>query len=50
MALHEGVGREDNDCGAQTYSKQVNIDPWKYVKPVGAAVCVIVVMIYIYFS
>jgi SSS family solute:Na+ symporter len=34
----------------QNYTEQVDIDPWKYVKPVGAAVCVIVVLIYIYFS
>ena len=34
----------------QTYTEQVSIDPWKYVKQVGAAVCVIVVLIYVYFS
>jgi len=34
----------------QRYTEQVNIDPWKYVKPVGAAVCVIVILIYVYFS
>ncbi len=34
----------------QKYTEQVSIDPWKYTKPVGAAVCVIVVLIYIYFS
>jgi len=34
----------------QKYTEQVNIDPWKYVKPVGLAVCVIVVLIYVYFS
>lgn len=34
----------------QKYTEQVDIDPWKYVKPVGAAVCVIVILIYIIFS
>jgi len=34
----------------QTYTKQVSIDPWKYVKPVGGVICVIVILIYIYFS
>ena len=32
------------------YTNQVSIEPWKYVKQVGALVCVIVIMIYIYFS
>lgn len=34
----------------QKYTEQVNIEPWKYVKPVGITVCVIVILIYIYFS
>ncbi|MEM9546503.1 MAG: solute:sodium symporter family transporter [Bacteroidota bacterium] len=34
----------------QTYTEQVSIVPWKYTRQVGAAVCVIVVLIYIYFS
>lgn len=34
----------------QTYSKQVNITPWKYVRPVGIAICVVVILIYVYFS
>ncbi len=33
-----------------TYTNQVDISPWKYVKQVGILVCVIVIMIYIYFS
>jgi len=32
------------------YTEQVNIIPWKYVKQVGFMICVIVVLIYIYFS
>ncbi len=32
------------------YTKQVDISPWKYVKPVGIIVCLIVISIYIYFS
>lgn len=31
-------------------SKEVDITPWKYLKPVGAFICVIVIGIYIYFS
>lgn len=34
----------------QEYTKQVSIEPYKYVKQVGIAVCVIVVGIYIYFA
>lgn len=32
------------------YTKQVSIEPYKYVKHVGLAVCLIVVSIYIYFA
>ena len=32
------------------YTNQVDITPWKYVKQVGIAVCIIVVAIYMYFS
>lgn len=32
------------------YTKQVEITPWKYVKPVGLGICIIVIGIYIYFS
>ncbi|NJB71104.1 SSS family solute:Na+ symporter [Saonia flava] len=32
------------------YTKQVSIEPYKYVKQVGIAVCVIVIGIYIYFA
>ena len=34
----------------QYNSKEVDITPWKYLKPVGALVCMIVVAIYIYFA
>ncbi|NVJ89574.1 MAG: solute:sodium symporter family transporter [Flavobacteriaceae bacterium] len=34
----------------QFNSKEVDITPWKYLKPVGALVCMIVVAIYIYFA
>lgn len=33
-----------------TYTKQVDITPWKYLKITGIAICVIVIGIYIYFS
>ena len=34
----------------QEYTKQVDITPWKYMKPVGIAVCAAVVALYIYLS
>lgn len=34
----------------QVYTEQVDITPWKYVKPASIAICVIVVSVYIYFS
>ena len=34
----------------QTYTKQVDITPWKYVNTIGISICVIVLAIYIYFS
>ena len=34
----------------QKYTQQVDITPWKYVKQVGVAICIIVVGIYIYFA
>lgn len=34
----------------QEYTKQVSIEPYRYVKQVGIAVCVIVIGIYIYFA
>ena len=32
------------------YTNQVSIEPYKYVKQVGLAICVIVISIYIYFA
>ena len=32
------------------YTNQVDITPWKFVKQIGVVVCVIVILIYIYFS
>lgn len=32
------------------HSKQVNIEPWKYVKPVGLGILLIVIGVYVYFS
>jgi len=34
----------------QKYTEQVDIEPWSLVRPVGIGVCVIVILIYIYFS
>jgi len=32
------------------YTEQVNITPWKYIKPVGYGICGLVILIYLYFS
>lgn len=34
----------------QQYTKQVDIAPWKYVYPAGAIICLIVLLIYLYFA
>ena len=34
----------------EIYTNQVDITPWKYLKPVGISICVAVIGIYIYFS
>jgi len=34
----------------QEYTKQVDIIPWKYVKQAGAAICIVVIGVYIYFA
>ncbi|MFD2827444.1 solute:sodium symporter family transporter [Leeuwenhoekiella polynyae] len=34
----------------QEYTRQVDITPWKYMKPAGIAICVMVAAVYIYFS
>ena len=33
----------------QVYTKQIDIEPWKYLKATGLAVCVIAIGIYMYF-
>ncbi|PHR94635.1 MAG: solute:sodium symporter family transporter [Leeuwenhoekiella sp.] len=32
------------------YTKKVSIEPYKYVKPIGGLICVIVIAIYVYFA
>ncbi|MEO2062928.1 MAG: hypothetical protein ABGW97_08110 [Christiangramia sp.] len=32
------------------YTKQVDISPWRYVLPVGLAICALVVFVYVYFA
>jgi len=34
----------------QEYTEQVDITPWKYVKQVGIAICIVVIGVYIYFA
>ena len=34
----------------EEYTRQVDITPWKYLKPAGIAICAMVAMVYIYFS
>ena len=34
----------------QEYTKQVDITPWKYLKPASITICVIVIGVYIYFA
>lgn len=34
----------------QVYTKQVDITPWKYMKPVGFAICLVVLLIYSIFT
>lgn len=34
----------------QEYTGQVEVTPWKYVKPVGVGICLLVVAIYVYFA
>ena len=34
----------------QEYTQQVDIEPWKYVKQVGVAICIVVIGVYIYFA
>lgn len=34
----------------QEYTKQVDIQPWRFVRPFGVLICLIVVFVYVYFS
>jgi SSS family solute:Na+ symporter len=34
----------------QRYTEDVDITPWKLLKPMGIVICVIVIGIYIYFA
>lgn len=34
----------------QVYTHQVDIEPWKYTKPIGVIICLIVIFTYIYFQ
>ena len=34
----------------EEYTGQVEVTPWKYVKPVGISICVLVIAIYVYFA
>ena len=34
----------------EEYTRQVDITPWKYLKPAGVVICIAVVSIYVYFS
>jgi len=34
----------------QEYTQQVDIQPWKYVKQVGVAICIVVIGVYVYFA
>ncbi|WP_228851344.1 solute:sodium symporter family transporter [Aegicerativicinus sediminis] len=34
----------------QEYTRKVDITPWRLVKPVGLGICIVVIIIYIYFS
>ncbi len=45
-----GMIRPRTESYEQVYTRQVDITPWKYVKQIGALVCVIVIALYIWFS
>ena len=45
-----GKVKPRSEAYEQVYTKEVDITPWKLVKPVGALICVIVIFVYIYFS
>ncbi|MCK7590671.1 solute:sodium symporter family transporter [Subsaxibacter sp. CAU 1640] len=45
-----GAIRPRKEAFELEYTKQVDISPWKFVKPVGLVICAIVISIYIYFA
>lgn len=45
-----GRFKPKKEAYVQKESKQVDITPWSYTKPVGLIICIIVIAIYIYFS
>jgi len=49
MLIIGKINPRDTDY-VQEYTEQVDITPWKYLKPVGISVTVIVIAIYVYFS
>ena len=45
-----GYFKPREEAYVQEYTKQVDITPWKYLKPVSIAICLIVIGVYIYFT
>ena len=45
-----GIFKPRSEDYVQEYTEQVDITPWKYVKQVGIFICIIVVLVYVYFS
>ncbi|WP_411767301.1 solute:sodium symporter family transporter [Winogradskyella sp. A3E31] len=50
IMLFVGKLRPRKEAYVQEYTKQVDISPWKYTKPVGLAICVVVIGVYVYFA
>jgi len=45
-----GKIRPRKEAYVQEYTKQVDVQPWKYTVPVGITICVIVISVYYYFK
>ena len=45
-----GYFKPREEAYVQEYTKQVDITPWKYLKPVSITICLIVIGVYIYFT
>ena len=45
-----GYFKPREEAYVQEYTKQVDITPWRYLKPVSIAICLIVIGVYIYFT